>query len=213
VLTLSLRRRLIVLLITVSSCHFLPIFAQNSGDRKRALSPDDKLLQDLRQNLGRDRELLEKYFQKDFLNRIDGFFKSDFGAVDQDFDDIRKAFEQSFGGMGNGLNGEWKDTKVGKELTIDGAVVEGGNFDLKVKEGQVEIKGTLKKDLGKMGTRLMSFHQSFPVPKGTDANRVKLDSRKEGLVIIFPWLKKDGGNNINKKPGSPIGKDDDDITI
>lgn len=191
----------------------MPIFAQNSGDSRRALSPDDKLLQDLRQNLGRDRELLEKYFQKDFLNRMDGFFKSDFGAIDQDFDDIRKAFEQSFGGMGNGLNGEWKDTKVGKELTIDGAVVEGGNFDLKVKEGQVEIKGTLKKDLGKMGKRLMSFHQSFPVPEGTDANKVKLDSRKAGLVIIFPWLKKDSTLKEKKKGGKPIDKDEDDITI
>jgi HSP20 family molecular chaperone IbpA len=163
----------------------------NPQSPQDGLSDDQKLLRDLRKNLLGDRRLLEKYFQKDFLDRVDKMFEDsmrDFGG--DDFDQVFRSFQDSFQSMGSGLNTRWKETKEGKVLVVDGAVAKGGNFDLKVKEGIVSLSGTLEKDLGTMGKRVMSFSNSFPVPQGTDPDKIRIENGDEGLLVIFPWTEK-----------------------
>ncbi len=194
-------------------------------------------MRDLRKNLLGDRQLLEKYFQKGFLDRVDKMFEDsmrDFGG--EDFDQIFRSFQDSFQSMGAGLNTRWKETEEAKILIVDGAVAQGGNFDLKVKEGMVSISGTLEKDLGQMGKRMMSFSNTFPVPAGTDPNKIRIENGEEGLLVIFPWAKGKAGKGAgvlkdNSKGASqapmppmvprrpkgpskrPLQKDDDDPII
>ena len=121
--------------------------------------------------------------------------------------------------------------EVGMVLFIDGAVAQGGNFDLKVKDGQVTINGSLEKDLGQMGKRMMTFNNSFPVPRGTDPNKVRIENSDDGLRVVFPW--KDGKKvessgqlpskkdvkkkiKIRRKTSPekvPLKKDSDDLVI
>jgi HSP20 family molecular chaperone IbpA len=184
------------------------------------LTDDQKLFRDLRSNLLGDRKMLEKYFQKDFLNKIDKMFQDSMNQMgSDDFDQIFKTFQDSFNGsfdsLGSGLNSNWKQTKEGMVLIVEGAVTQGGNFDLKVKEGQVSISGALEKDLGQMGKRVMRFSRSFPVPKGTDPNKVRIENQDGALQIIFPWQK----GSANKVPAptrpknTPLKKEKDDLVI
>lgn len=194
-------------------------------DIDQALTDDQKLFKDLRNNLLGDRKMLEKYFQKDFLNKIDKMFQDSMNQMgSDDFDQIFKNFQDSFNGsfdsLGSGLNSNWKETKEGMVLIIEGAVAQGGNFDLKVKEGQVSITGTLEKDLGQMGKRMMSFSRSFPVPKGTDPNKVRIENQDGALQVIFPWQNSSSqGSDSKKLPNAkkpkrePLKKEKDDLVI
>lgn len=200
-----------LVLLLVNSSLFAQKPIPNQDPQK--LTEDQKLLKDLRDNLMGDRKMLEKYFQKDFLNRIDGLFQDSIKAFgDEDFDAIRKSFEDSFQGLGTGLNNKWVKEKEGLVLLIDGAVAQEGSFDLKVKNGQVSIKGNLEKDLGTMGKRVMSFNRSFPVPVGTDGDKVRVENAKEGLRVVFPW-KKGTTFEDNTPKKVPLKKDNGDLTI
>lgn len=199
-----------------------------TDDRKeRTLSEDQKLLRDLRNQLLGDRKELEKYFQKGFLEKMDKMFDDSLRRFgDDDFDDMFKAFKDGFhSGLGAGLNNQWLKEEEGMVLLIDGAMASGGSFDLKVKEGQVTIKGTLEKELGQMGKRVMSYNRSFPVPVGTDANKVRVENSEQGLKVVFPWKaglepSKKGDavkkTNFGPKPKPsklPVEKDSDDLVI
>lgn len=206
-------------------------FAQKgkSEPQKKELTEDQKLLRDLRNQLLGDRKALEQYFQKGFLDRMDKMFEDsmrNFGG--DDFDEMFKAFQNGFHqGLGAGLNNRWLKEKEGMVLLIDGAVAQGGTFDLKVKEGQVSIVGSLEKDLGNMGKRVMSFNRSFPVPVGTDPNKVRIENGDDGLRVVFPWKdgkKVESGQTLpdpkklkkspKKRPEKvPLKKDDDDLVI
>lgn len=198
------------------------------GDRDDKLTDDQKLFKDLRENLLGDRRMLEKYFQKDFLDKVDKMFQDSMNQMgSDDFDQIFKSFQDNFNGsfdsLGSGLNSNWKQTKEGMVLIIEGAVAQGGNFDLKVKEGQVSVSGTLQKDLGQMGKRMMSFTRSFPVPKGTDPNKVRVENKDGALQVIFPWKGGSGDSTSvpkkkkrvdRKRPKRvPLKKDKDDLVI
>ena len=190
-----------------------PSPSTSTSTKTDSLTEEQKLLRDLKKNFSGERKLLEKYFQKKFLDRIGGLFEDSLNTFgDEDFDSLRKSFEEGFQGFGAGLNNRWIKDKEGMILLIDGAVAQGGNFDLNVKNGQVSIKGSLQKDLGQMGKRVMSFNNTFPVPVGTDPDKVRVENAKDGLRVIFPW--KNGA--IQKKKNSkktPIKKGPNDITI
>lgn len=192
-------------------------------NEEESLTPDQKLLDDLRKSLFTERDLLEKYFQKGFLNKVDKMFKDSIKDIHSsdpnpqltdsfnDFRDSLKAMQDIGHGLSHGLEAKWKESKEGMILTLDGIDAKDGKLDIKVSKGLVSIKAKINKVMGSFGKTTMNYQQTFPVPKGTDANRMQLlehrDSKGKGIKVLFPWKK-------GKKPGlTPVSKDKDDVTI
>ena len=205
--TLSSLQKWITLLLLSFSFH-----AFSQGKYKR-VEPTQNLIEEMRKNLAKDRDMLEQYFNSSFLNRVDKFFKDSRHQLDQDADYQRmlKEFERSFQGMGSGVRTEWRDSKKGKIYVIHASLENNGKFDLKIKENKVTVSGLMKKKLGTYGTRQMSFKKSFPVPRHVDADKVEVSKPKDKSIdeiwIIFPWKK-------NKAPQTrPVKKSRGDKTI
>lgn len=206
--TLSLLQKLI-LLLSLS----IPIWSQNVPSPKK-IDPAENLIQEMRENMARDRKMLEEYFNSGFLDKVDNFFKDSQLHLDQDPDYQRmlKDFKDSFEGMGSGIKTEWREVSRGRVFVIHAALENNGNFDLKIKNDQVTVSGSLKRKIGKYGNRSMSFKKSFPAPSNTDVNKVQVEpgdlKAHQGEVwIIFPW-KKGQGPKV-----TPVPKSSGDKTI
>ena len=189
--TLFLLPKLIILSVLIQTSLLL---AQGSAPQKR-VDPADDLIQELRKNLARDRTMLEQYFNSGFLDKVDDFFKDSRFKLDQDpeYQRMLEEFEKSFQGMGSGIRTEWREDKRGRIYILHASLDEKGKFDLKVKENKVIVSGLLKRDIGRYGSRAMSFKKSFPVPSDVDANKVQVkpgegnDKARPEVWLIFPW--------------------------
>lgn len=182
------------------------------------------------------RGALEKYFQKDFLDRVDSLFQNSMADL-EDEDDIFKHFEERmkelekggfalpptfnhrFRGMENSTTGdEWKETKEGMVYLMEGNLEDGLEFDVNVKDSQVTISGEVAQSLEGGGNFLRRFKKSFPVPQGTDHKKIKIDQGKEGIEILFPWSqerpKKKDSSAIKAPPKNrPVPPSQDDLKI
>lgn len=151
--------------------------------------------------------MLEKYFQKDFIDKVDKMFKDSI----KDFDGDIQTYPSGFTGFQAGV---WKKEKKGMVLFIEGLDPQKGKFDVTMAKGTVSIKGSVERSLGAYGKTMMNFSNSFPVPKGCNGEKMTLEPRENGLAVVFPWIDPKEGENIKVIPQKiPVQKDDNDITI
>lgn len=196
---------------------FLVIISLQAQPDKAAtpepMTEDQKLLDDLRKSFFGDRSLLEKYFQKDFLDKMDNMFKDSI----QDFQGGMGTIKDFHQGLTGGFNGQWVEEKEGMVLVLEDLDPEKGAFDIKVVKGIVTLKGKIERDLGSYGKSMVNFSNSFPVPQGCDGDRMTVQKREKGVGILFPWKEGKAPLKINPKvinPNKiPVQKDKDDVTI
>lgn len=191
---LSLLPRLIICLGLIS--------ASSAND------PDQKLIDDIRNRFFRDNELLQKYFQDGFLERMDKMMDGNQLMGDEVFKEMQKAFESDPFFDGQSFAGKWVKGKEGMTYLIDGEISEGGKFDVKIKEGQVTIEADVIRKIGSYGTHKSVIKRSFPVPEGCDGEKMKIEPKEGKLAILFPWK-----NQKKETPKKPLLKSPGDITI
>jgi HSP20 family molecular chaperone IbpA len=83
---------------------------------------------------------------------------------------------------GTGVDGISKredDGHVYYDVPIEGLKKE--DVDVQVGDGQISVAGRIEKE-----NFFSSFHRSFPIPDGVDAERVQIKPLNDKLVIEFP---------------------------
>lgn len=209
--------RILSLLPKLIVCLSLSLASPLKAEDKRAVDPDQKLLDDIRSRFFRDNQLLQKYFQDGFLERMDRLMEDNQMMNDEVFKEMQKAFEQDPFFDGQNFAGKWEKSKEGMTYLIDAEVSEGGKFDVKVKDGQVSLEADVVRKLGQFGTHKTVMKRSFPVPEGCDGDQVKVEAREGKMAILFPWKEEKGSDKgSSKKPDKkqkPLLKSPGDVTI
>lgn len=142
---------------------------------------------DLRSRFFRDNEALKGFFKDDFLKRMDSML--DQSMNDEAFKEIQKAFEKDpfFTDSFPLQEGKWIEEKEGMVYLLEGKPVEGGKFDIKVKDGQVTVEADIERKFGQYGKTRSVFKQSFPVPMNCDGEKMRIEERDGKMALIFPF--------------------------
>ena len=160
------------------------------------------------ENLRRYNQLHQKLREQ----MLKGFDDSSIEEMNRMVDEMMDRAMRDFPSMGlsrfsSGLNLSWNERKDGRELIIIPKSKE-DKLDVQVQNQLITIKTTKTE-----GNSHSESSHAQNVPVDCDADGVKMEARKGGLVMFFPWKKGQAPRSTNpepeRKPLKPQKKDID----
>lgn len=178
-------------------------FYHQGGPHER---PQPKMdLKDRNVPKGHGQKLFDDFFNRDFFNRdFDPFkmmkkmqeqFKDFFQDPMFGQDDFDSLFKKWYGKKFGGEVGEMsrKEDKKYIYYIIKIKNIDKDSLEINVDKDMITISGKTKirqEEKSKHGSSIFhmesNFKRSFPVPKGTNPDKVKMDLKKDKLIIKFP---------------------------
>lgn len=142
----------------------------------------------------------DKFFNEDFfkrsrdpfaeMKRMEKEMFDQFGSPSLGQNSFQNWYQRKFGGDVAEMKQREDDQFVYYEVELKGQQPK--KFDVKVKDGQVNISASAETVDEKPNTRTYastSFQRSFPVPQNVDANKYEVNQSEGKIVIKFPKLK------------------------
>lgn len=143
-----------------------------------------------------------------FMPQISGGWKYQLPMIDQmmnqddPFAQMQKMQEQMMNQFGQGNHfqiqtndlGEMKQREDADNIYLDIELnqLKPKTMNVEIVDGQIVIQGQLesKNEEGSSSTYFSSsFHRSFPIPDGVDAQKFKMNQENDKIVIQFPKTK------------------------
>lgn len=171
-----------------------PSWAQNKG------KGSDDFFKALKEQMKGDREEMEKYFQGDFIDKMDDmveqmhsdFFKQ-WDQLMQD-DQIGDYFKQMEIGQED-IPMEWQKTSQGQKLIVKLKPIKDAPMEIKIEKQQILLKGTVEKTqefgLGKskvVSKRIYTFNKLVEIPPELDVQSADIKQSNDQIEIIFKLL-------------------------
>lgn len=169
---------------------------------------NDDFFKALREQMQAEREQMEKYFQGDFVDRVDQMIeqmqKDFFNQYDQMLKDDQwgDLFKQMELGLGE-VPSRWESTKDGQKLIVEVTPMKDAPLEINILDHLVTLKGTVEKtekqDSAKgkvLSRRIFTFHQNIAVPPHLDPQSAIIEQSKDSITISFKEKK---GKLKNKK--------------
>lgn len=201
--------------LTIIVC-FLALFSWDTShgkNNKKIIDKDDQN-QSWEKKLEEDRKILRRMFKegtffkgiekevekmfKDFDKGFEKFFQD--GIINSDYlkdflgdDNFQKLLDNPdfYDLYSNEF--EWKETQKARILIVRIKAPKGSPTDIKIAKGRIVISG--KKEVknkyqamhgAQKEIRIVEFKNEFAIPRDTDADRAKIESKQNEIHIILP---------------------------
>ncbi|PIP96224.1 MAG: hypothetical protein COW00_19880 [Bdellovibrio sp. CG12_big_fil_rev_8_21_14_0_65_39_13] len=185
-------------------------YAQNNSQGS------DDFFKALKEQMKGDRQEMEKYFQGDFIDKMDemvekmhsDFFKQ-WEQLMQD-DQVGDYFRQMELGQAD-IPMEWKKTDKGQSLIVQLKPIKDAPLEIKIDNHQIILKGTVEKTQ-EFGTgkskvvtkRIYTFNKSIQIPDELDPQSADIHQAKDVIEIRFKLAKNKKRGVIKKQTPSQV---------
>jgi len=209
----------------------LALFSLTTSYAQNHSQGSDDFFKALKEQMKGDRKEMEKYFQGDFIDKMDDmvekmhsdFFKQ-WEQLMQD-DQIGDYFRQMELGQAD-IPMEWKKTEKGQSLIVQLKPIKDAPLEIKIDNHQIILKGTVEKNQ-EFGTgkskvvtkRIYTFNKSIQIPDELDPQSADIHQAKDLIEIRFKLAKdkKKGAikkNSPSQAPGvQPLVPQEGDINL
>ena len=171
---------------------FDPDSAENKAAMDQFFSKQEEIMKHFEEQNKEMDKLLDSYFNDDFFGHSKDPFQQmnqmrqrfNPGAGPDMFDDW---FGRRFGGNLAEIKTYEDKDNVFYELTIEN--LDEKSIDIKIENNMVQISGgsTAAKQAQNSNLQMESrFSRSLPVPPGTDADKVSVESKNKKILLKFP---------------------------